>query len=265
MRRSLYLKTLYDKRWFMFGWFIGLGFVAFLMSIFYPAMHQDGALDALVAQMPPALQGMVGDLDNLREFSTYLASQLFDIRMGILGGVMVIILGLGLTVAEEEKGELRTLAALPISRVQIVLQKFLAMVTIIAAAMLGMAPGIFIGQFLINEWLQLDILLRLLVMNWLLLIALGSVVFAAGMGTGKRAFTMPVGIIVVAGGFILSTFSQAVDWLQPYEPISLLHYFPSVDIATTGIELRDVLVLGSVIVAVVLLALLRFRSRDISA
>lgn len=264
MMQSLYLKTLYDKRWFMFGWFIGLGFVAFLMSIFYPAMHQEGALDALVAQMPPALQGMIGDLANLRQFSTYLASQLFDIRMGILGGVMVIILGLGLTVGEEEKGELRTLAALPISRMQIVLQKWFAMITVIAIAMLGMVPGIFIGESLVGEWLELDIFARLLFMNWLLLAALGSVVFAAGVIFGRRSAAMTIGIIVVAGGFILSTFSQAVDWLQPYEPISLLHYFPSVDIATSGIELRDITVLSSVALGALVVGLLRFRTRDIA-
>lgn len=263
MIRSLYQKTIYDKRWFIFGWFIGLAFVSFLMSIFYPAMHQEGALDALVAQMPPALQGMIGDLSNLREFSTYLASQLFDIRLGILGGVMVIILGLGLSVAEEEKGELRTLASLPISRVQIVLQKFLAMMTIIALVLLGMVPGIMIGQFLIDERLAADVLVRLLTMNWLLLIALGGIVFAAGMISGKRSVAMTTGIVVVAGGFILSTFSQAVDWLQPYEPISLLHYFPSVDIATTGIEMRDVIVLSTVALVSLVLAVLRFRTRDI--
>lgn len=261
--QSLYTKTLYDKRWFVFGWFVGFGFLAFLMAIFYPAMNQEGALDALVTQMPPALQGMVGDIANLRQFSTYLASQLFDIRVGILGGVMVIILGLGLTVAEEEKGELRTLAALPISRDRIGLLKFCAMITIIAVTLLGMIPGLLIGQSLIGESLPLDVLARLLAMNWLLLVALGSIVFAAGLATGKRSLAMTIGTVVVAGGFILSTFSQAVEWLQPYEFISLLHYFPSVDIVKTGIAIRDVVVLIVVTVIAGTLATVRFRNRDI--
>ncbi|MEO5690685.1 MAG: ABC transporter permease subunit [Candidatus Saccharimonadales bacterium] len=263
MMRSLYLKTLYDKRWFCLGWFIGFGFLAFLMSIFYPAMNQEGALDALVTQMPPALQGMVGDLANLREFSTYLASQLFDIRVGILGGVMVIILGLGLTVAEEEKGELRTLAALPISRSRIVLHKFLAMISIIAITLLGMIPGIMLGQFLIDETLPLDVLARLLAMNWLLLLALGSIVFATGLATGKRSLTMTISIIVVAGGFILSTFSQAVEWLQPFEVISLLHYFPSVEIAKTSIAISDSFVLAAVTLVAYAIAVVFLRIRDI--
>lgn len=262
--QSLYTKTLYDKRWFILGWFIGFWCLALLMSIFYPAMNQEGALDALVTQMPPALQGMVGDLANLREFSTYLASQLFDIRVGILGGVMVIILGIGLTVAEEEKGELRTLASLPLSRDHIVFVKFLAMITIIALTLLGMIPGIMIGQFLIGEWLPLDVLARLFAMNWLLLVALGSIVFAAGLFTGKRSFTMTIGTLVVAGGFILSTFSQAVEWLQPYEVISLLHYFPSVDIVKNGIDIRDVLVLATIIIGANIASIWRFRNRDIN-
>jgi ABC-2 type transport system permease protein len=264
MMTSLYLKTLYDKRWFMLGWFVGFGFLGFLMAIFFPAMNQEGALDALMEQMPPALQGMVGDLNNLREFPTYLASQLFDIRVGILGGVAVIILGLGLTVAEEEKGQLRTLSSLPISRDSIILQKYVAMMTIIAVVLLGMVPGIMLGQIIIDEWLAWDILARLLMMNWLLSLALGSVVFGVGMALGHRSITMTVGVIVVAGSFILSTFSQAVDWLQPYEVLSIMHYFPAVDVAKTGATAWDVFVLAMIALTSLLVGWLCFRRRDIA-
>lgn len=98
---------------------IGFAALAALMVTFYPAMHQDGSLDQLVKTMPPAFQGLVGDLSNLQQFSTYLASQLFDIRVTIIGSVMVIILALGLTAAEEEAGQTRTLLSLPISRTKL--------------------------------------------------------------------------------------------------------------------------------------------------
>lgn len=261
--RSVFLKTLYDKRWFIFGWFVGFGFLSFLMVIFFPAMHQDGALDALMKSMPPALQGMVGDLANLREFSTYLASQLFDIRLAMLSGVMVIILGLGLTVAEEEKGQLRTLTSFPISRGRILIEKLIAMMVIFAIVLLGMLPGLWFGNFFVADTIAVDVLARLLFMNWLLCLALGSVVFGVGLATGKRAIAMTVGMVVVVGGFILSTFAQAVDWLDPYKIYSPLHYFPAVDVAKVGIAISDVLMLTSIAILSVLIGWVFFRKRDI--
>lgn len=263
MMASLYLKTLYEKRWFMFGWFIGLGFVAFLMSIFYPAMRQDGALDALVAQMPPALQGIIGDIGNLKQFSTYLASQLFDIRMGILGGVMVIILGIGLSVAKEESGQLRTLLSLPISRMSVLLQSYAAMATVLLVALFGMVPGIIIGQYLVDEFLSVDIMIRLVALNWLLLVSLGSIVLGVGLATGKRSITMLISLLVVVGGFILTTFASAVDWLQPYEPLSLMYYYDSVGVVVEGFDWFDITVLGGVWLMMVLGSLLLFRRRDV--
>ena len=129
--RSVYSKTLRDKRWFTIGWSIGFLALAGLMVSFYPAMHVDGSLDALLKNMPAALQGFVGDLGNLKQFSTYLASQMFDVRGQILGGVMVIVLALSLTVSEEDAGQTRTLLSLPISRSSLL---FLASLAILCAS-----------------------------------------------------------------------------------------------------------------------------------
>lgn len=262
--RSVYGKTLRDKRWFTTGWGIGFLALAGLMVSFYPAMHVDGSLDALLKNMPAALQGFVGDLSNLKQFSTYLASQMFDVRGQILGGVMVIIVALSLTVGEEDAGQTRTLLSLPISRGSLLLQKWLAMVTIIGIVVGAMGIGVLVFQPLINEAINLAELLRLLVMTWLLLAALGTVTFAAAMATGKRSVAMLVGILVVVGSFILTTFATGVEWLQDYEMWSVFYYYPAVEIVTDGIKLSDVAVLGTLTVIPLIVSLLLFRHRDIN-
>lgn len=88
-------------------------------------MHQEGALDALVENMPKAFEGLVGNLASLKSFDTYLASQLFDIRLPLVAGIMAIILAQGLSTHEEERGELRTILALPISRTKLLFEKWL--------------------------------------------------------------------------------------------------------------------------------------------
>lgn len=265
MMRSVYLKTLYDKRWFIFGWTLGLMALTALMVVFYPAMHQDGSLDALVKNMPPAFQGLVGNLADLNSFDTYLASQLFDIRMPLIAGIMAIILALGLSTAEEERGELRTLLSLPLSRVKLLFEKWLALCTIMAVTVLGVVAAVYsMGPFIDGGTIDLTALLGLVFMTWLIMVVFGTVTLAAGFATGSRAAANTFSILIVIGSFILTTFGQAVDWLQDFDKFSLLHYFPAVDIVKNGINLMDVVVFSLVIIISLAVAVFVFRRRDIA-
>ncbi len=235
------------------------------MASFYPAMHQDGAIDSLVKNMPPALQGLVGNLADLNAFPTYLASQLFDIRMPLIAGIMAIIIGLGLSVADEEKGELRTILSLPISRTKLFVHKWLAMVTIMGVAIIGLLAGLYITiPFVDGAAIGFGIVMQLVGMTLLVMIAFGSIPFAIGMATGKRAVASAVSIVVIVGSFLLSTFSQAVNWLKDFEKFSLLHYFPAVDIAKESFEQVNIVVYVVVIIVLISVSLICFRRRDVA-
>jgi ABC-2 type transport system permease protein len=260
---NLFTKTMYDKRSFLIGWSLGLIALGYLMTIFYPAFHQDMGLDQLVKNLPAALQSLIGNLNNLKELPSYIGSQLFEVRVPILVSILVIILSVSLTVAEEEKGQLRTLTALPLSRTRIVLQKWLAIVCICFVTTTAIIGGIEIGLVVIKESLDWQVLLRLGAMTWLLAVCLATIVFGIGLATGKRGLTMAVGVLVAAGSFILTTFTKSVDWLQPYERFSILHYYPATDIAKVGIDRLDIAVYGAIIIIFLVIGVVGFRRRDI--
>lgn len=260
---NLLTKTLYDKRAFIIGWSIGLIFLGFLMMIFYPAFHQDNGLDQLVKSLPPAFQGLVGDLNNLKQLPSYLGSQLFEVRIPIFVSILSIILAVGLTVGEEEKGQLRTLLALPLSRSRILLTKWLAIVAISLITTLAVIVGVKLGLVVIHESLAIDVLLRVGAMTWLLTACLGTIVFGIGIATGSRGVTMGFGVLIAVGSFILTTFAKSVDWLQPYEKVSLLHYFPATTIAKTEINLIDAVVYGAIIAVMLVISIIFFRRRDV--
>lgn len=265
MMRSIYLKTLYDKRYFLLGWTLGFMAIAALMTSFYPAMHQENSINALLANMPPAFKGLVGNLADLTHFDTYIASQLFDIRMPLIAGIMSIILGLGISVADEEKGELRTLLSLPISRTKLLIERWLAMLTIMLVIGLGMVVGIYaVLPFIDIASIEPDILLRLSAMTLLIMITFGTIPFAVGLATGRRALATGLSIIVVIGSFLLSTFGQAVDWLHDYEPLSLLHYFPAADIVKNGIDMKNVVVFAAITIVLLVFSVILFRRRDVA-
>jgi ABC-2 type transport system permease protein len=260
---NLFTKTLYDKRAFIIGWGLGMAVLGFLMMSFYPAFHQDNGLDQLVRNLPTAFQGLIGNLNNLKELPSYIGSQLFEVRIPIFVSMIAIILTVGLTVGEEEKGQLRMLLAMPLSRTYILLSKWLAVVAIGFLTTLAVVIGMSLGLIVIHESLNIAVIARLGLMTWLLTVCLATVVFSVGLASGRRGLTMGIGVLLAAGSFILTTFAKSVEWLQPYEVASLLHYFPATDIAKTGIALSDVVVFAVIIIATLGLSIILFRRRDV--
>lgn len=260
---NLLTKTLYDKRAFIIGWGLGMAVLGFLMMSFYPAFHQDNGLDQLVHNLPTAFQGLIGNLNNLKELPSYIGSQLFEVRIPIFVSMIAIILTVGLTVGEEEKGQLRMLLAMPMSRIHILLSKWLAVVVISLVTTLAVIIGMLLGLAVIHETLDVAVITRLGLMTWLLTVCLATVVFSVGLATGRRGLTMGIGVLLAAGSFILTTFAKSVEWLQSYEVVSLLHYFPAADIAKTGIDLSDVVVFAVIIIVMLGMSIVLFRRRDV--
>jgi len=261
---NLFFKTLRDKRFFILGWFVGLLFLGFAMTSFFPSFS-GGQIDGLLDSLPPALQGLVGNLQDWRELSGYIGSQVFDIRLPIFISILSILLAISLTVGEEDKGQLRTLIGLPISRRKIVLGKWLAIVLLCFVASLAPIIGVELGLLAIHETLDQMVLVRLGLFTWLLVTALATMIFAVGLSTGKRSITTGLAIIFAIGSFLLSTFAQAVDWLEDYEVLSFFHYFPAVDIAKGTIEWGNAIFYLTCIFVSLLIALIFFPRRDVKS
>lgn len=261
---NVLFKTLRDKRFFIVGWALGLAFLGFLMVVMFPSFN-GGQVDQLMASMPQAMQGLVGDLQDWRELPGYVGSQIFDIRLPIFVSILAILLAVAVSVGEEDKGQLRTLVSLPISRRKIVFAKWLSLVVICFVAALATVIGVELGVLAINESLEYMVLVRLGLFTWLLVTALASVIMALGLATGKRSLTTGVAIIVTIGSFLLTTFAQAVDWLKEYEFLSFFHYFPAVDIAKGIIEWGNAAFYVAVILISLAVAWIFFPRRDIKS
>lgn len=259
---NVYIKTLRDKRFFILGWAVGLLFLGYLMTSFFPSFS-GGQVDGLLEAIPPALQGLVGDLQDWNHLPSYIGSQIYDIRLPIFISILSILLAVGLTVGEEERGQLRTLVSLPVSRRRIVMGKWFAAVTICFIASLAPVAGIGLGLLQIQESVDPMVLVRLTLFTWLMVTAVAMVIIAIGLATGKRALTTGFAIIVTIGSFLLSTFAMAVDWLEPYEKLSFFHYFPAVDIAEGTIDWWNAAFYMICLVVALVVTLLVFPRRDI--
>lgn len=262
---NLFRKTIYDKRFFIIGWSIGLAFFAFLMLLFFPAF-KDSGIEKLFSSLPPelkSLKGLMGDVGTLSSPSGYLAGQFFDIRMPMFISVFSVILAVALSVKDEEDGYFRTLLALPLSRIKLIFGKLLAIILICTVTIIATVVGLYLGAISVNASLDFGIVMKLSLVTLVLSICMTTLIYCIGLMTGKRSITMGLGVIIGAGSFLLTTFAKSVDWLTPYENASLFHYFPAADIVKNGISLSDILVYLGVILISILLAIILFQRRDI--
>ncbi|MBP7820592.1 ABC transporter permease subunit [Candidatus Saccharibacteria bacterium] len=263
MMNNLFLKTLFDKKWFTIGWATAFAFMSLLVVIFYPSFNSSFQVDQLTANFPSALKGLIGDAANLKNINGYLAEQLFNIRIPLFILIMSIVLGLGLSITDEESGRLRTLVATPIGRTKILLQKQLAGCVIVCLVSLATIIATYIGLILIHEQIPNALIWELFVLSCVFGSVTVGTVIAIGFASGSRGPTTAIAILITIGSFILSTFGIAVSWLKPYEKLSLLHYYDATGLVKGSLNLVHILVLFGILFTSTVVAILMFRNRDI--
>lgn len=261
---SLLTRTLYEKRWFIAGWALVFAVMTALVLMFYPSFSQGPGIDELVKTMPQQLRGLIGNPDQYKSIDGFIALQIYDIRMPLLIMIMGLVLAVGLTVREEENGELRTLTAQAMSRSRILIEKWLAGSLIIVILNLVAVAGTYVGVMALGETIPHELIWRLMFLSSLFGIVAFSIPFSIGLATGRRAPTMFIGLIVTMGSFLLTTFAKAVDWLKDWEVLSLLGYYDTGALREGTFNRLDVtilIIIGLVSLALVLVA---FRRRDIA-
>lgn len=262
MMSSYLTRLLYEKRWFTLGWSLAFGAMVFLVVLFFPSIR-DSDFTQLTANVPEQMKGLIGDVDSFRLLPNYLAAQLYDIRVPLFMMILSLVLALSLSVGLEEKGALRTSLTSTLSRGRLMLETWLAGLTIIAIVSLAVASLTYLGVQLIGEPSPHELIWRLTLLSWLYGAAAFSLPLAVGLASGSRSWTLSIGLIVTVGGFILSTFAVSVDWLQDIEVASLLHYYDTAALLAGGFNSTDLMTLSGLSLASMLLAYLLFARRDL--
>lgn len=260
---SVFTKTLYDKRWFMLGWSAAFGFMSLLVIVFYPSFSDTFQFDQLANQLPAAFQGLIGDVANLKTLSGYIAEQLFNIRIPLFMLIMTIVLGLGLSISDEEFGRTRTLLMAPTSRTELLFHKLAAAIIIVGLISLATVLFLYLGIVIIHESPPNTLIWELFGLSWIFGSTAVTIVICLGHALGQRAPTTGIALLITIGSFILTTFGSAVDWLKPYERASLLHYYDATGLTKHDFSSSHLWVLLAIGVVAVSVALVRFRTRDL--
>lgn len=246
------------------AWLVGMAVLVAAVAGFFPALHGNASLNVLYADLPAALQGLLGGADLVSPVG-YLSTQMF----AFVAPVVLLILGMGRGAAalagEEEDRTLDLLLAQPVSRRALYGAKAVAVtiwltelgaVTWGVLAALDSVTGLHVG---------LGRLAATCLQMTLMCLAASWACMAIAAGTGRRI----VGIGAVAYYLFLSYLvyglSGAVRWLGPVRPLTVWRWYLGNDPLVHGVSVTGVGVLLAVSLVATGVGAAVFDRRDVHA
>jgi ABC-2 type transport system permease protein len=209
------------------GWLTGLGMFTIIYMAFFPAMPAEFLeLDLEGVDIYRSL-GMM----NIVTFEGYLFSSVFNF-LPLLAGVFGTVMGVGALAGEEDSGTLELLAALPLSRAQLVLAKAaaLAAAALLVSLALGLlVVGIFalIGPGIETRLTGLD-LFTLAASHWLVMVVFMSVGLFMGAYLPNRAAATAAATTLLVFSFFGNNLAGMVTDLEPARPALPFYHFDQI-------------------------------------
>jgi ABC-2 type transport system permease protein len=258
--RNVFAKTLWDARRALVGWAIGLALMSVFYSSVYPSISKSAA--SLLQSYPETLK-QAFQLYDLSP-AGYLGASVF----GVLGPLLMILFavasGTRAIAGDEENGTLELLLAHPVTRTQVVLHRFAALVaaaTVLGGAMLLALLGVN-GPAELN--LPVGHLVAMVVNLILLGVAFGAFALAAGAMVGRRAPVFAVTAVAGVLTYLANAFASQVEGLAWTRNLSPFHYYSGGAPLRHGLHLVDTGVLLAISAALVTIAVLAFKRRDVA-
>lgn len=262
MFKSVFTKTIYEKRWLMLFWCIGVVAMALLMMGFYHSFS-GGSFDQTLKNLPKSVQGLVGNLASLKTVPGYVSQEVFALRIPMLTLIMGIVLFSDLLAGNEGSGTLQTLLAQPVSRSRVLLSKFFAGLFVSLVICLSSVIGVLLGLLMIHEHISLWHLVQSAVGVWLLTVLFGTIGFALGAITGKKGLSGSLAGLAAFSTYLLSSFVGSVSGIAAVEKLSPFHYYNHPSIAEFGLKTNYLIITISVVVVLLVVSIIVFRKRDI--
>jgi ABC-2 type transport system permease protein len=214
MLRSVFSKTIWERRWGIGGWVLGgLALTGFIVAL-YPVMRDSAGLTEVIEQLPEQMLSLMGiDPALLTTGFGYLQAQMYTFMAPLLILILAVGTGASATAGEEEHGTADLLLATPTSRRRVVLDKTAAMVVTIAIVVLSFVVVLLVGNLTVDLKLSIWGIVGINLGLVLLGMFFGSLAAAIGAWTGRRNVAAAVAGAVAAVGFFIDGMAPLVSWL----------------------------------------------------
>lgn len=227
--------VLREQRRSLVLWAIALAAIAALYLSFYPAMGANEDMESLIAGLPEALQVGMG-WDRIASAAGYLESTVYALLAPALLLVFAIATGARLLAGEEEAGTLELEGTAPVSRRSLLLQRYGVLALDLALLCLALAAATVAMVAVLDMDVTARNVLAATLGLWLFVLAMGSLTFAVGAATGRRALALGVGAGVAVASYMANAIGPMADGLGWLEDVSPFGWYLRGDPLTQGID-----------------------------
>ena len=241
-------------------WGLAVGAVTAVYVGFFPAIGGD-EMASLVDGLPAGFVEALG-YDQLGTAAGYIESTLFGLMAAILLTVFAIGLGARLIAGHEEDGTLELELTAPVRHRRQYIERLAAlwlstlMLTTAVSAIIGILAVAFSLDISPGNLIAATIGLLLLVLGF------GTVAFAVGAATGRRAIALGTSAGMAVTAFMLNAIGPTVDvgWMTAISPWS---WFIDSSPLIKGWDLQGLLLLAALPVVAAVAGLAGVRRRDL--
>ncbi len=218
---------LWQRRWSLLWWSIGVGaFVALDVALYTTVKSDAQQLNQALSHLPGAIRSLFSGGADFLSPTGFLSARIYYLLLPLLLTILSIGLGSSLIGKEEKQGTLELLLARPISRTRLLIGKVLAGLSILT------------------------------IVSLVALIA--AVVTAHPAGTGIAA-------LVAFASYLIASLESLVDWLAWPAKASVYHYYHPNEMLGGASGSKTMVAFAIGIVALGIAAWLGFRRRDLDA
>lgn len=260
MLKNIFSKTLYEKRWLMVIWGIGLFALVLATVAFFPTFKE--TFGQSLSDVPESLKAFLGDATAYQTIEGFMDLQVIA-QMVFMTIIMGVILCTGLLAGEENDGTLQTLLAYPVARGRVYFEKLLSAMVIIGIICVAIFVAMVVGALLVGEPLAVTRAFLATTMLWLVTLVFSLLGYSLGAATGRRGVSGAVAGALAFVFFMITSMAPSVSALKTVNYLSPFNYFNNPSVLRFGLDMSDMLVLVIINIVLVVLGYIIFVRRDI--
>jgi ABC-2 type transport system permease protein len=263
---SLLRYQLRSKRRNILYFSIGMFIWGFMITALYPTVSDVAAFSDYWEQFPDTLKNLFGGHDvNILKPEGYITLEYYQLFLPIILAAFALGFAAFCVVKARENGTLEILLTHPIERWRYALTSFfsmsigLAVLSVVGIGSVMLTSAIFsIDLYYLGQ-------LKLIIIVYLLVLALGSIGLFASCGFNKSGQVYAVGITVIAGSYLVNFLSNNWSFFRVIDHVFIYHYYDPYGVtAEAGFPWFSLIYFVIVIVLFVLLSTYTLQRRDIA-
>jgi beta-exotoxin I transport system permease protein len=249
------------RRRSLVGYSLGMAVYALVVVALYPAFKDSTSLDKLIKD-DSTISALFGVTGAISSSGGWLNGNIYANFLPLLMLMLTVGYGAASLAGQDEDGSLCLVAALPVRRTTIVLEKAAAMALQAAVLAASVAVCVLIGRSFDLTVTFADVA-AVSASTLLLGLDFGLITMAIGARTGSRATALGAGTALAAASYLVGSLAPVVGWIHPARYVSLFYWSVGNDQISRGVGVQDYAVLVAVGLCALYATAAAFRRLDL--